>query len=94
MKKYAAYLPTVVLLLTTLASTATPAIAAFWMNHAAAAAIFAPLLGSLIGFGALKGKCPWCDSPVSSVTGPKVFYCLACNQGISIKNRNFVRAEG
>jgi integral membrane sensor domain MASE1 len=43
LKKYAAYLPTVVLLLTTLANTATPAIAAFWMNHATAAAIFAPL---------------------------------------------------
>jgi len=43
LKKYAAYLPTAVLLLTTLANAATPAIAAFWMNHAAAAAIFAPL---------------------------------------------------
>jgi len=43
MKKYAAYLPTTVLLLTTLASAATPAVAAFWMNHATAAAIFAPL---------------------------------------------------
>ena len=43
MKKYAVYLPTILLLLTTLANTATPAIAAFWMNHATAAAIFAPL---------------------------------------------------
>ena len=43
MKKYAAYLPTVVLLLTTLANAATPTIAAFWMNHATAAAILAPL---------------------------------------------------
>lgn len=43
MKKYSAYLPTVVLLLTALANAATPAIAAFWMNHATAAAIFAPL---------------------------------------------------
>ena len=43
MKKYASYLPTVVLLLTTLANAATPAIAAFWMNHATAAAILAPL---------------------------------------------------
>ena len=43
MKKYTPYLPTVVLLLTTLANAATPAIAAFWMNHASAAAIFAPL---------------------------------------------------
>jgi hypothetical protein len=43
LKKYAAYLPTVVLLLTAIANTATPAIAAFWANHAAAAAILAPL---------------------------------------------------
>ncbi|MGB9204376.1 MAG: hypothetical protein WCB94_10455 [Terriglobales bacterium] len=43
MKKYAAYLPTVVLLLTALANTATPAIAVFWTNHATAAAVFAPL---------------------------------------------------
>jgi len=42
-KKYAVYLPTVVLLLTTLANTATPAIATFWASHATAAAIIAPL---------------------------------------------------
>lgn len=43
MTKYAAYLPTVVLLLTSLANAATPAIAAFWMSHATVAAICAPL---------------------------------------------------
>lgn len=43
MKKYAAYLPTVVLLLTAIANTTTPVIAAFWANHAGAAAIVAPL---------------------------------------------------
>ena len=43
MTKYAAYLPTAVLLLTTVANAATPAIATFWMNHAAAAVILAPL---------------------------------------------------
>jgi hypothetical protein len=43
LQKYAAYLPTAVLLLTALANAATPAIATFWMNHAAAAAIVAPL---------------------------------------------------
>jgi len=42
-KKYSIYLPTVVLLLTTLANAATPAIAAFWMNHATAAAVLSPL---------------------------------------------------
>jgi hypothetical protein len=43
LKKYAAYLPTVVLLLTAIANTATPAIAAFWASHAGVAAVFAPL---------------------------------------------------
>ena len=43
MKKLAVYLPTIVLLFTTLANAATPAIAAFWAGHAAAAAIVAPL---------------------------------------------------
>jgi len=43
LKKYAAYLPTVMLLLTALANTATPAIAAFWASHATTAAICAPL---------------------------------------------------
>jgi hypothetical protein len=41
--KYSAYLPTIVLLITTLANAATPAIAAFWASHATAAAIVAPL---------------------------------------------------
>jgi len=45
--KYAAYLPTAVLLLTTLASAATPAVAAFWANHASTAAIIAPLAVAL-----------------------------------------------
>ncbi|MGA2425707.1 MAG: hypothetical protein ABSG07_17010 [Terriglobales bacterium] len=43
MTKFAVYLPTVMLLLTTFASAATPAIAAFWATHATAAAIVAPL---------------------------------------------------
>jgi hypothetical protein len=42
-QKYTAYFPTAVLLLTALANAATPAIATFSMNHAAAAAIVAPL---------------------------------------------------
>ncbi len=43
LKKITAYLPTVVLLLTALANTATPAVAAFWASHASVAAIVAPL---------------------------------------------------
>jgi len=43
LKKYAVYVPTVVLLLTTFANALTPAIAAFWTNHAGLAAILSPL---------------------------------------------------
>jgi hypothetical protein len=42
-KKYASYIPSFVLLLTALADTVTPAVGAFWMSHAGAAAIVAPL---------------------------------------------------
>jgi hypothetical protein len=41
--KYAAYFPTIVLLLTAIANTATPSIAIFWANHASVAAVVAPL---------------------------------------------------
>ncbi len=43
MTKYSVYLPTVVLLITTLANAATPAIAVFLASHATAAAIVTPL---------------------------------------------------
>ncbi len=43
MKKYAPYLPTVILLLTTIANAATPAVASFWMNHATIAVVISPL---------------------------------------------------
>ncbi len=59
MNKYAAYLPTVILVLTTLANAATPAIAAFWMNHASAAAIVAPLAVVVAH---------WLPSPYSAVS--------------------------
>jgi DNA-directed RNA polymerase subunit RPC12/RpoP len=55
-------------------------------------AVFAPLLGPLIGFGALRGKCPWCDSQVSSVLNAADFYCHACSKRIAIQSRKFVRA--
>jgi len=59
MKKYAAYLPTVMLLLAALANTATPTIAAFWANHATAAAIVTPLAVIVAH---------WLPSPVSNGT--------------------------
>ena len=53
--------------------------------------VFAPLLGPLIGFGSIKGKCPWCGSPVSSIRSAQSFDCEACNQRIAVKIGKFVK---
>ncbi|MFI4981692.1 MAG: hypothetical protein ACHQIO_15205, partial [Nevskiales bacterium] len=55
-------------------------------------AVFAPLLGPIIGMGALKGKCPWCGIPVSSVANKKDFNCHGCGKRIHISHREFVAA--
>lgn len=55
------------------------------------AGIVAPLMGPVIGFGALKGKCPWCGSPVSSINSKQSFACTACNKMIAVKIGRFVR---
>ncbi|MFZ1132618.1 MAG: hypothetical protein WCA97_03475 [Terriglobales bacterium] len=59
MKKYTTYIPTVMLLLAALANVATPAIAAFWMNHASVAAILSPLAVIVAH---------WLPSPYAGVT--------------------------
>lgn len=56
------------------------------------AAVFAPLLGPMIGLGALKGKCPWCGTSVSSVANAKDFNCHACGKRIAIHHRTFEMA--
>lgn len=56
------------------------------------AAVFAPLLGPVIGLGALKGKCPWCGIAVSSVANKKDFDCHGCGKRIAIRHREFVAA--
>jgi len=56
-------------------------------------AIFAPLLGPMIGLGAMKGKCPWCAAPVSSVKSEQSFDCHSCNKRIAVRNWKFIRVE-
>jgi len=56
------------------------------------AAVFAPLLGPMIGLGALKGKCPWCGISVSSIANAKDFNCHACGKRIAIHRRTFEMA--
>jgi len=58
-----------------------------------AAGIFAPLLGPMLGLGAVKGKCPWCGASIGAVTGIKGFYCHACSKKIVIADRKFVKVD-
>jgi DNA-directed RNA polymerase subunit RPC12/RpoP len=53
-------------------------------------AVIAPLAGPVIGFGAVKGKCPWCGAAVSSLHSRQSFDCDACHRRIALKNEKFV----
>ncbi len=54
--------------------------------------ILAPLLGPMLGIGALRGKCPWCGARVSSVLRTQGFYCHVCSGRIAVVNRRFEKA--
>ncbi len=54
--------------------------------------VLAPLAGPMIGFGAIKGKCPLCSAPVSSIPGVESFHCEACHRQIAVCNEKFVTA--
>lgn len=55
-------------------------------------AILAPLLGPMIGFGAVRGKCPWCGAMVSCIGHADHLYCHACSQEIVVTHHAFARA--
>lgn len=56
------------------------------------AAILAPLLGPMIGIGALHGTCPWCGIRIHSIITVPEFYCHACSNRVVIENHKFLRA--
>ena len=56
------------------------------------AAIFAPLLGPMIGIGAMHGTCPWCETRIHSIITVPEFYCHGCSKPIVIEKRKFLRA--
>ena len=57
------------------------------------AGVCAPLIGSLVGLNALKGKCPWCGAAVSGVGLFDRFSCPACSKRIVVRKHEMVRAE-
>jgi len=52
--------------------------------------ILAPLAGPLVGMTSLKGKCPWCGEPVSSLNAKGNFACEACGKRVAVQDHRFV----
>jgi hypothetical protein len=55
-------------------------------------AVLAPLLGPMIGIGAMHGTCPWCGIRIHSIITVPEFYCHGCSKPIVIEKRKFLRA--
>jgi len=57
------------------------------------AGVCAPLIGSLVGLNALRGKCPWCGANVSGVGLFDRFSCPTCSKRIVVRKHDMLRAE-
>src|ERR1035438_8397569 len=57
------------------------------------AGLLAPVLGPLLGLGALKGRCPWCGTVVTSATAAKGIDCPACKKRIVIRDKRFIKID-
>ena len=57
------------------------------------AGVCAPLIGSLMGLNALRGKCPWCGANVSGVGLFDRFSCPTCSKRIVVHKHELNRAE-
>lgn len=56
-------------------------------------AVFAPLLGPMLGIGNPQGSCPWCGTRISNLIRAPHFYCYACSKRVEMVDRRFERAE-
>lgn len=54
------------------------------------AGILAPIVGPLLGLQSVRGNCPWCDAPVSSLDSTQHFDCDACHHPIAIRDHKFI----
>lgn len=57
------------------------------------AGICAPLLGPYLAINAVRGKCPWCGTKITSVGPVDAFFCYACSKRIVVVKRELLRAE-
>lgn len=54
--------------------------------------LLAPLVGPILGFRSVRGNCPWCGAPVSSLDSVQSFDCDACHRSIVIRDHKYVSA--
>lgn len=57
------------------------------------AGICAPILGPYLAINAVRGKCPWCGTKISSVGPLDAFFCYACSKRIVVKDHELLRAS-
>ena len=57
-----------------------------------AGGVLAPLLGPLLGMNAVRGQCPWCGVPVSSIAFIDRFARDACKGKIQVRHRELLKA--
>jgi len=54
--------------------------------------ILAPLLGPMLGIGALHGNCPWCGAEVRALALLDRFSCESCKGKIQVRHREMEKA--
>jgi hypothetical protein len=55
--------------------------------------ILAPFMGPYLAINAVRGKCPWCNTKITSVGPLDAFFCHACNKPIEIRKRELYRGK-
>ena len=55
--------------------------------------ILAPFVAPFLAITAVRGRCPWCNSKITSIGPLDAFYCNACSQPIEIHQRELTRGK-
>lgn len=55
--------------------------------------ILAPFAGPYLAINAVRGRCPWCDTKITSVGPIDAFFCHACSKPIVIRKRELFRGQ-
>ncbi len=53
--------------------------------------ILMPFVGPIMGLTAIKGKCPYCGSDITSSSTAQGVNCKACNNRVVIKGKKFIK---